>query len=184
MQHSIDDMIAENDRVVLRVTSRGTHRGDFQGVAPTDRRVEFTGIVIYRIAGHKIAESSGQARLSQTDPSPAVGRLIELTCENVDAARAHSEASPDVRPRFDILLNTSVLWRRLNQPGHEAALLSEGAAGAVIEGTAVFSESGRPCRLDYRVVCDAAWRTLLRSESWAGWPQRRSISPSGWTLLS
>jgi hypothetical protein len=30
----------------------------------------------------------------------------------------------------------------------------------VIEGTAVFSESGRPCRLDYRVACDAAWRTV------------------------
>jgi predicted ester cyclase len=60
MQHSIDDMIAENDRVVLRVTSRGTHRGEFQGIAPTDRRVEFTGIVIYRIAGHKIAESWGE----------------------------------------------------------------------------------------------------------------------------
>ena len=40
MQHSIDDMIAENDHVVLRVTSRGTHRGEFQGIAPTDLRVE------------------------------------------------------------------------------------------------------------------------------------------------
>jgi predicted ester cyclase len=59
-QHSIEDMLAENDRVVLRVTSRGTHRGEFQGIAPTDRRVEFTGIVIYRIAGHKIAESWGE----------------------------------------------------------------------------------------------------------------------------
>ena len=37
----------------------------------------------------------------------------------------------------------------------------------MIEGTAVFSESGRPCRLDYRVVCDAAWRTV--SARVAGW---------------
>ena len=57
-------------------------------------------------------------------------------------------------------LRTAILWRRLDQPGHDAAVLSETAAGAVIEGTAVFSESGRPCRLDYRVVCDAAWRTI------------------------
>jgi predicted ester cyclase len=42
-KHSIDDILAENDRVVLRVTSRGTHRGEFQGIAPTDRPVEFTG---------------------------------------------------------------------------------------------------------------------------------------------
>ena len=59
-KHSIDDILAENDRVVLRVTSRGTHRGEFHGIAPTDRPVEFTGIVIYRIAGHKIAESWGE----------------------------------------------------------------------------------------------------------------------------
>src|SRR5687768_6377728 len=63
--------------------------------------------------------------------------------------------------------NTSILWRRLDQPGHESALLSEGAAGSVIEGTAVFRESGRPCRLDYRVVCDAAWRTV--SAGVKGW---------------
>lgn len=60
MQHSIDDLLAEDDRVVLRVTCRGTHRGEFQGIAPTHRRVEFTGIVIYRVAGHKIAESWGE----------------------------------------------------------------------------------------------------------------------------
>jgi hypothetical protein len=62
---------------------------------------------------------------------------------------------------------TSVLWRRLDQPGHDSARLTEDSTGAVIEGTAVFSESGRPCRLDYRVVCDAAWRTM--SARVAGW---------------
>jgi predicted ester cyclase len=58
--YSIEDVVAEDDRVVLRVTCRGTHRGEFQGTVPTDRRVEFTGIVIYRIAGNKIAESWGE----------------------------------------------------------------------------------------------------------------------------
>ena len=65
------------------------------------------------------------------------------------------------------MADSSVLWRRLDQPGHDSACLREGAAGAVIEGTAVFSESGRPCRLDYRVVCDAAWRTV--SSRVTGW---------------
>jgi len=92
-----------------------------------------------------------------------------------------------MRPRFDILLNTSVLWRRLDQPGHEAAVLSEGAAGAVIEGAAVFSESGRPCRLNYRVVCDAAWRTL--SARVTGWLAATMVdiavgvdAARGWTI--
>lgn len=54
--YSVEDLIAENDRVVLRVTTRGTHRKEFHGIAPTNRKVEFTGIVIYRIQDGKIAE--------------------------------------------------------------------------------------------------------------------------------
>jgi hypothetical protein len=84
-------------------------------------------------------------------------------------------------------MNTSVLWRRLDQPGHESALLNEGAAGAVIEGTAVFSESGRPCRLDYRIVCDAVWRTL--SARVTGWLDTTTVdiaigvdAARGWTI--
>lgn len=54
--YSIEDLIAENDRVVLRVTTRGTHRKEFHGIAPTNRKVEFTGIIIYRIQDGKILE--------------------------------------------------------------------------------------------------------------------------------
>ena len=57
MQYAIEDLVAENDRVALRVISGGTHRGEFEGIAPTGQRVEFTGIVIYRIAAGRIAES-------------------------------------------------------------------------------------------------------------------------------
>jgi predicted ester cyclase len=59
-QHSIDDLIAENDRVVLRTTARVTHRGRFQGIEPTGRSVEFTGLVIYRIRDGRIVESWGE----------------------------------------------------------------------------------------------------------------------------
>ena len=58
------------------------------------------------------------------------------------------------------MANTSILWRRLDQPGHESALLSEGLAGAVLAGAAVFREAGHSCRLDYRIVCDVSWRTV------------------------
>jgi predicted ester cyclase len=58
--HTIDDLIAEGDRVVLRTTARATHRGLFEGIAPTNRSVEFTGLVVYRIANGRIAESWGE----------------------------------------------------------------------------------------------------------------------------
>lgn len=57
--HSIDDLFAEDDRVAMRTTDRATHRGEFQGIAPTDRPVEFTALVIDRIEDNTIAASWG-----------------------------------------------------------------------------------------------------------------------------
>jgi hypothetical protein len=68
---------------------------------------------------------------------------------------------------------STILWRRLDRPGHESAWLSENAGGIVLEGTAVFGEAGQPCRLDYRVVCDREWRT--QSALVIGWLDRTRI---------
>ena len=51
-----DDILVDGDKVVVRWTFRGTHRGAFLGVAPTGKQVTFTGINIYRIANGKIVE--------------------------------------------------------------------------------------------------------------------------------
>jgi predicted ester cyclase len=53
----IEDLIAEEDKVVARWRSRATHQGDYMSIPPTGNRVEFTGISFYRIEGGKIAES-------------------------------------------------------------------------------------------------------------------------------
>lgn len=54
--HTVEDVLAVDDRVVLRATDRGTHRGVFQGVAPTGRRVLYGQIAIYRMVSGRIAE--------------------------------------------------------------------------------------------------------------------------------
>jgi steroid delta-isomerase-like uncharacterized protein len=54
--NTIEDLIAEGDKVVARWRSRATHRGDYMGIPPTGREVEVTGITLYRIEGGKIAE--------------------------------------------------------------------------------------------------------------------------------
>jgi predicted ester cyclase len=46
--YTVEDQVAEGDKVVSRWTARGTHQGEFFGVAPTGNRVEFTGIQIDR----------------------------------------------------------------------------------------------------------------------------------------
>ena len=55
---SIDDQIAEGDKVVTRITLRGTHQGMFRGTAPTGKEVEFNGITIFRFSSEgKVVES-------------------------------------------------------------------------------------------------------------------------------
>ena len=56
LHFTVEDEIAEGDKVVTRWTGRGTHRGKWRGVAASGKRVTFTGIAIRRIAGGKIAE--------------------------------------------------------------------------------------------------------------------------------
>jgi steroid delta-isomerase-like uncharacterized protein len=55
-QVTIEDQIAEGDKVVARFTMRGTHRGAFMGLAPTGKHVTLTGIGIFRVEEGKIAE--------------------------------------------------------------------------------------------------------------------------------
>jgi len=57
---TIDDMIAEGDKVVVRGTWSGTHKGEFMGIPPTGKRVSFGVIDIVRIAGGKFVEHWGQ----------------------------------------------------------------------------------------------------------------------------
>jgi predicted ester cyclase len=56
---TVEDLIAEGDRVVARVTLKGTHRGEFMGIAPTGRPVAYEAIDISRIAGGKLVEHWG-----------------------------------------------------------------------------------------------------------------------------
>ena len=53
---SVEDVIAEGDRVVVRGTDRGTHQGDFMGKAASGRLVTTTWIEIFRMESGKAVE--------------------------------------------------------------------------------------------------------------------------------
>src|SRR5512143_1269845 len=81
----------------------------------------------------------------------------------------------------------SILWRRVDRPGHEACRLTAVRGGWRLQGTAVFDHRGLPCRFDYYIRVDAAWRT--RSAVVEGWIGARNVrreiavSPSRrWTM--
>src|SRR2546421_5211522 len=68
MKISVEDAIENADKVVIRWRMRATHSGEFLGIQPTQRPVDFTGINIYRFVGDKIVEAWGEidfATLSQ-----------------------------------------------------------------------------------------------------------------------
>jgi steroid delta-isomerase-like uncharacterized protein len=75
---TIDDLIAEGDKVVIRQTWSGTHKGEFMGIPPTGKRVSFGVIDIIRVAGDKCVEHWGQmdsmGMMQQLGAVPAPGK--------------------------------------------------------------------------------------------------------------
>jgi steroid delta-isomerase-like uncharacterized protein len=56
LKFNIDDTIAERNEVVLHWTARGTHKGQFLGMAPTNKQATVSGTSIFRIDDGKIVE--------------------------------------------------------------------------------------------------------------------------------
>jgi uncharacterized protein len=71
------------------------------------------------------------------------------------------------------MIQSSILWRRLDAPGHDACRLIQRADGWRLAGTAVYLHEGAPARLDYRLDCDEAWHTT--SGEVRGWIGERAL---------
>ena len=57
---TIDDIIAEGDKVVVRATMKGTHKGEFMGIPATGKQVTISGIDVTRFVNGKSTEHWGQ----------------------------------------------------------------------------------------------------------------------------
>lgn len=63
----------------------------------------------------------------------------------------------------------SVIWRRLDLPGHEAVRIYGDGDGWYLDGAAVFLHEGKACRLEYLIECDLEWRTTGATvDGWVG----------------
>ena len=56
---TVEDLMADGDKVVARVSFRGTHQGALRGIAPTGKQIAIMGINIFRIANGKLVEHWG-----------------------------------------------------------------------------------------------------------------------------
>src|SRR5262245_10964544 len=57
-------------------------------------------------------------------------------------------------------MTDTILWRRLDVPGHEYGSVAPRNDRWELSGTALFAHERSPCKLDYFVLCDSGWRTL------------------------
>ena len=75
---TVEELLAEGDKVVARWRFHGSHRGDFLGVPPSGRQVTTTGISLFRLAGGQIVEDWTQidllGLLQQLGAVPAPGQ--------------------------------------------------------------------------------------------------------------
>jgi steroid delta-isomerase-like uncharacterized protein len=60
IQWSLRETVCEDDKVVARFETRGTHRGDFMGVPATGKETVMTALNVYRFEGGMIVEERGQ----------------------------------------------------------------------------------------------------------------------------
>jgi predicted ester cyclase len=90
----VEDVLVDGDRVVVRSTLQGTHRGATYGLAPTGRRVAFMAIDIHRVAGERIAETwHVEDRLSLLTQLGALGGGGGTGGSARDAARGSDRGS-------------------------------------------------------------------------------------------
>lgn len=87
-RHTIEDLVAEGDRVAARISARGTHTGELFGHPPTGRAVALTGITIYRLVAGRIVERWSEHGLGVLDqlgipaPGPTSGSTTPPPAEN------------------------------------------------------------------------------------------------------
>ena len=63
IQWTLEEMIAEGDKVAARFTMRGTHRGTFFGVPPTGKPIVVQAMNFYRLSSGQFVEERGQPDL-------------------------------------------------------------------------------------------------------------------------
>jgi C-1 hydroxylase len=73
---TIEDIVAEGDKVWVRFTGTGRHKGEWRGLAPTDKKVTFKGVQIWRVVDGKVV--SKDSILDLLDALKQLG-VIEYT---------------------------------------------------------------------------------------------------------
>jgi serine phosphatase RsbU (regulator of sigma subunit) len=153
---SIEEQIAEGDKVVSHFTIRGTHQGDFRGLAPTGKQIALTGVTTFRF--------SPEGKVVETwDSYDQLSLMRQSTEQELRLARSIQRASlPEEVPQLEGW-QISPFYRPAREVGgdfYDFHVLSEGRVGLVV-GDA--TGKGVPAALVMSTTCgmlQAVSRTL------------------------
>ena len=67
--------------------------------------------------------------------------------------------SGSLNKRPGLLPSATLIWRRIDYPGHEWCSLTRHSEGATLHGVAVVQWKSRPCSMEYVIRCNALWQT-------------------------
>ncbi len=73
LQSTIEDVLADGDRVVTRATLSGTNTGDFMGQPATGRRMSVTAVDIFRVVDGKVTDRWGVLDMASLTRQTACG---------------------------------------------------------------------------------------------------------------
>ena len=143
LEFSVDLVAAEGDLAATLWTATGTQRGEWQGIAPTDREVTWQGINVFRIACGQIAEAWGEAdhlglraQLGATD----IPALMATPAEAVAATSAPA-ATPCADDLADANVATARRWTEEVYTGKDLAVLDEILDPAAVHHGATFPDA-------------------------------------------
>jgi predicted ester cyclase len=102
---TVEQIMAEGDRIATRLTLRGTHQGTFMRVAPTNRAITLKGMAFARVSGGKVAE-----RWSIMDLG---GLMAQLTQPAAQPAAQAAAGDTDVAKNMDLIVRYfDTIWNK------------------------------------------------------------------------
>jgi steroid delta-isomerase-like uncharacterized protein len=109
LRFTVEDTICEKDKIAVSWTLTGTHKGEFLGIAPTNKKVSVAGITIHQIADGKILDS--QATWDAISLFQQLGVELPIRLERLAASTSWT------LPRIAQSLGSSALLRIVQKPG-------------------------------------------------------------------
>lgn len=143
LKFTVDLVAAEGDQVATRWTATGTQRGEWQGIAPTNREVTWQGTNIFRFECGQIVESWSEAdhlgllsQLGATD----IPTLLATPAAPAQAATSASAATPCADESAEANVATARRWTEEVYTGKDLAVLDEILDPAAIHHGAAFPD--------------------------------------------